>query len=248
MKITMLGVGNGFSSGVYDNNAFLEHNGIHALIDCGTTAWTSMDLLGKSRAVVDEIFLTHLHFDHSGGVEAAALYSRYVTGKRIRMVVPAPIADRLWEHVLKGTIENTSENLTCLSDYFDVAAPEEEEEFMFCGMRAFWVRTRHIKGKFSCGLMIGGSLFYTSDMVCDLPLVERMITRGANTIFHDCQLKNAQVHGDFKSICTYPEEVKQRIFLMHHGLAEAAETPDPGSMKFLYQHKEMIIDSASGGR
>ena len=76
MELAMLGVGNGFSPGVYDNNALIRHGEGYSMIDCGTTAWVSLDQMGISRKDIREIFLTHLHFDHSGGVESAALYSQ----------------------------------------------------------------------------------------------------------------------------------------------------------------------------
>ena len=46
--ITMLGVGNGFSRGVHNNNALVECNGEKTMIDCGITAWESLEQLGPT--------------------------------------------------------------------------------------------------------------------------------------------------------------------------------------------------------
>ena len=79
MFLTMLGTGNGFTPGLMDSNALLESGQGRTLIDCGTTAWESLGMLGMKRESVDTIFLTHIHFDHAGGLESIALYSKYVS-------------------------------------------------------------------------------------------------------------------------------------------------------------------------
>lgn len=241
MELAMLGVGNGFSPGVYDNNALIRHGEGYSMIDCGTTAWVSLDQMGISRKDIREIFLTHLHFDHSGGVESAALYSQYMWGEKYRLIVPAPIKERLWDCVLKGTIENKGDGLMSLEDYFQVESPKEGELFSFCGVKARWISTRHVDGKFSCGLVMDERFFYTSDMRCDRALLERMREAGIELIFHDCQLKNAQVHGDFEELCTYPEHLREKICLMHHGLSAGTERPDSRGMRFLFQQQWMEI-------
>lgn len=238
MKVTMLGVGNGFSKGVWDNNCLIEYCGVKSLIDCGTTAWMSLDKLGIAREEITSIFLTHLHFDHSGGVESAALYGAHISKVKPKLVVPSPVKDVLWEHVLKGTISNPLTGFDSLDAYFDVISPKENEEFDFCnGLKAWWFQTRHVEGKFSCGLVIDGRFLYTSDMVCDLPLLERMIADGIEIIYHDCQIKGAQVHADLEQMCGYPIEIQNRIHLMHHGLSREAKIPDAGKMTFIYQHE-----------
>ena len=91
MFLTMLGTGNGFTPGLLDSNALLESGNSRTLIDCGTTAWDSLGMLGLKRESIDTIFLTHIHFDHAGGLESIALYSKYVSHRRVRLIVPAPI-------------------------------------------------------------------------------------------------------------------------------------------------------------
>jgi len=242
MKITMLGVGNGFSPGVYDNNVLLEDGGQCCLIDCGTTAWLSLEQMGRRREEIETIFITHLHFDHSGGVESAALYGKYVAGRKQRLIVPQPIAGLFWDGVLRGTIENKGEGLTTLSDYFEVETPAEGETFTLCGgVRAIWFSTNHVTGKFSCGLFMNGRIVFTSDMRNDLPLLLNLERQGAEYILHDCQLKGAQVHADFETMKGYPEQIQEKILLMHHGLLDERQAPDSGRMKFLFQHRSLEL-------
>ena len=99
--------------------------------DCGTTAWESLERLGLSRESIDTIFITHIHFDHAGGLESIALYSKYESHKRVKLIVPKPVRQLLWDGYLSGGL--TSPDGHCLEDYFDVTAPEEGEVFQLCG-------------------------------------------------------------------------------------------------------------------
>ena len=114
MYLTMLGTGNGFVPGLMDSNALLEENGCRTLIDCGTTAWESLEILGISREAINTIFITHIHFDHAGGLESIALYSKYVSHKKVKLIVPAPIRAALWDSYLTGGLTNPDCN--CLED------------------------------------------------------------------------------------------------------------------------------------
>lgn len=243
MKLTMLGVGNGFSPGVYDNNALLESKGSRTLIDCGVTAWESLRQLGLQERDIDTIFITHLHFDHAGGLEAAALHSRHFSHRKIRLLLPEPLCQSVWKEYLLGGLYNPNEGLNTLEDYFDVVPLRAGEPFLLCtDVWATWFRTRHIDGKFSCGLLVKDAFAYTSDMRADLPLVEDLIAQGAAVVLHDCQMKNAVVHADYRQLCAYPAQVREKLLLMHHGMLVP---PKNAPIRFLRQHETISFDHAA---
>ena len=236
MYLTMLGTGNGFIPGQMDSNALLEENGCKTLIDCGTTAWQSLEVLGVPREDIDAIFVTHIHFDHAGGLESIALYSKYVSHKKVKLIVPSPIRRILWDSYLSGGLTNP--DCSCLEDYFDVVSPVKGEIFDLCGgIEARWFPTRHIDGKFSCGLLFGGRVAYTSDMVQDLPLVTTLVEQGAEIIFHDCQMRDASVHCSYEAVLTYPQKILDRLCLIHHGQL----VPPGGVPRFAVQHRRMDL-------
>ena len=239
MYLTMLGTGNGFTPGLMDSNALLEEGGFQTLIDCGTTAWESLERLGLSRESIDTIFITHIHFDHAGGLESIALYSKYVSHKRVKLIVPKPVRQLLWDGYLSGGL--TSPDGHCLEDYFDVTAPEEGEVFQLCGgVNAEWFPTQHVEGKFSCGLLFGGRFVYTSDMRQDLPLMRALVERGADLIFHDCQMENASVHCAYSEVLSYPPEILNRLCLIHHG---RLVPPSGDGPMFAVQHRRMNLSA-----
>lgn len=238
----MIGVGNGFTENVYDNNALISDGKHSFLLDCGITAWKSLYTLGILRESIESIFVSHLHFDHSGGLESAALYSKYISKCRHKLFVPSNLKESLWEHYLKGSLLNTQNNALELEDYFEVVAPKEEEEFtIFEGLKGRWIRTHHIEGKFSCGLLLNDKLFYTSDMVCNESLLSRLLKDGVHIVFHDCSFENRTTHAHFDDILTYGEDIKKTLHLMHHGIENPSTLPVSTNMKFLFQYDSITF-------
>ncbi len=239
MNIKMLGVGNGFSKEVFDNNALIySTHDEYAMIDCGTTAWTSLDCLNIPREKIKSIFVTHIHFDHTGGVESAALYGKFVQNRKMRLIVPAPIKERIWDKYLSGAIEDENQNLTSLEDFFEVVSPEEGELFELVeGIQARWIHVKHLADKFSCGLIINDKFLYTSDMISDLEFLEKHIEQGVEVIFHDAHFKKVINHAHYEELLAYPEAIKKKLYLMHHGLKDEVGAPND-DINFLYQHRE----------
>lgn len=128
-RIMMLGVGNGFVKSTYHNNALVEVTGRRFLIDCGALAWHSLYERGLGFEDIDGIFITHLHYDHCGGLDEAALYGAYAAGRKMKLWLPAPLQHILWEQHLRGTLENPADGKTSLADYFDIQIVEEGETF-----------------------------------------------------------------------------------------------------------------------
>lgn len=240
---TMLGVGNGFSRDILNNNALIEYNGKRVLIDCGITAMESLNKLGLDFSDIDGIFITHLHFDHSGGLEAAALFTQFIKHKRIKLFIPEPIYHILWENVLSGCLNNPSVGLTKLEDFFDVFIIKEYESFFIIDeLQASWIRTEHIKEKFSCSLVIGRKLFYSSDMICNEKLLIELYQSGITLFFHDCILHESHTHAYIENIYKYPKEILNKMYLMHHGVKYTDKLLLKHDVKLLEQHKKMTID------
>ena len=67
--VKILGSGDAFGSGGrLQTCIYIETGSIKFLIDCGGTALISLKRFGLSTAIIDYIFLSHLHGDHFGGI------------------------------------------------------------------------------------------------------------------------------------------------------------------------------------
>lgn len=66
--LTCFGVGDGRPNGDRHHSSYLyEFGGVTLLIDCGEPVSRSYKASGRNYDLVDRIFLSHLHFDHTGG-------------------------------------------------------------------------------------------------------------------------------------------------------------------------------------
>lgn len=69
MKLHILGCGDAFGSGGRNNSGYLvESDGRLFLLDCGPTTLAAMKRAGFDPALLDAVFLSHLHGDHSAGL------------------------------------------------------------------------------------------------------------------------------------------------------------------------------------
>ena len=83
MKITFLGVGEGFDEDHTHTCMLVEAAGRRMLVDCGATAPPSVWHKSKRPDYLDGIFISHFHADHVFGLPALIYSIVYV-------VIPTP--------------------------------------------------------------------------------------------------------------------------------------------------------------
>ena len=81
MKITVLGSGSAYSDLNRFNSAYLvEIAGLTLMIDCGSDALRALQKAGVNLFSIKDIFITHMHADHCGGLPAV-LTAMHVQGR-----------------------------------------------------------------------------------------------------------------------------------------------------------------------
>ena len=84
MKITVIGCGNAFSERNFNQSFVVEEDGRKMLIDCGYQVPTALRANGIDFKEIEDIYISHLHADHIGGLEYFA-FQRYNWATRPRV-------------------------------------------------------------------------------------------------------------------------------------------------------------------
>lgn len=247
LSLFFIGVGSAFSKINNQTNLLIIKGNSHILIDCGTTCPKAMWNYGCPVINVENIFITHSHADHIGGMEEVALMSRYFTKKNPKLIIIEEYKKALWEYSLKGGIafnEVTNGNVIELEDIFEIVNPKLIQKAPYyiweiniekdINLRIF--KTKHIpdseqdrnKCFFSYGVLINQKVIFTSDTRFDKELIFYLLEqyKDIKIIFHDCQLFTGGVHASYNELLTFPESIRKMTYLVHYGDNYKSTTPE----------------------
>ncbi|GIP39738.1 MBL fold hydrolase [Paenibacillus sp. J31TS4] len=240
LELTMLGTGGAFAKKYANNNALIRWNGVTLLLDCGVTAMGALHQMGVDVKDIDGVVVTHQHADHVGGLEEFAFRRG---SRKPRLFVPATLRQKLWEHTLKGGMENPADGLNTLDDYFEVTEIEEgPAQEIVPGLRLQILPTVHIRGKSSYSLLFNDRLFYSSDTTFDEARLKELHARGVETFLHECQLTGkGRVHTTLDELLTLPPAIRERLYLMHYGDNRDEFDGQTAEMRFIEQRKPYLF-------
>jgi len=188
----------------FDSSEFL-------LVDCGITASRSLETIGMSVLDVKNLFISHLHADHIGGIEELVLKSKLIRGRKINLFIQETLVDGLWASI-RGGIEHTQRGRMKIDDYFNLFP--YQDRFVLDGVEFSSHPTHHIKGMLSFDIAFG-SLLLTGDTVFSRDYVTG---RASNfeTVVHDCSLNDFQkVHAHFRDIREH-RDLFNRLYVIHY--------------------------------
>ena len=239
MKLIFLGTGSAFAKTLYNNNLLVEFAGTNLLIDCGNKAPIAMHELGLTTAEIDNIFITHLHADHIGGLEEVALTTKYLYRKRINLYVKEEMVNELWNHSLKGGLQYTgeiSQPQVALDYYFNVF-PISGESFKIKNTTFHLFPTRHVQGMKSFGLFFN-KVFFSGDSQFDEELINEFIDR-SNLFFYDSDFMKNPVHTYYRDMMKIPKEKRYKVFLMHYSdiYKQYENEVEAAGLKLVKQHQ-----------
>lgn len=232
-----IGVGSAFTKKNYQNNIIIMKGKDHVLIDCGTLCSLSLHEIGLPITALKNVFLTHIHADHTGGMEELFLMNRFITKTRPDLIIPREFEKMLWNETLKGGSgysERKKGKYLQLADFVNIVRPVPDRsvkirETLKCdigGLSLQFPRTRHIPDSavswkdavLSYAVIIDKRVLFTSDTMFDRDLVEGFDNLyHFEYIFHDCQLYTGGVHSSLEELASLPEAIRKKTILMHYG-------------------------------
>lgn len=236
ISIFFVGVGSAFSKRHYQTNIIIIKGDDHIMVDCGSKAPQALWELGLNVMDVKNFYVTHSHADHIGGLEEVMLMYRYVARKKPRIIINKIFQHFLWDLSLRGGSSYNEEHegsMLSFSDMWEVinpmwlpGYPRETMEANLGSINLKIFRTKHIpdfpdswqNSFWSSGLIIDDRIMFTSDTRFDDDLISSFTSRfDLEIIFHDVQFFTGGVHAGIEELKVLPENLKQKMILMHYG-------------------------------
>ena len=243
LELFFLGTGSAFVKQNHQNNILIIKGKDHLLVDCGTQCPIAFYKYNSSIMNVENIFLTHSHSDHIGGVEELALMHRYVKQSRVKILITDEYKALLWNESLKGGLSYGEQRETpyngrnpsrylVFDDYFEQIVPKR----LFGSPRPMWeanigsinikfFRTMHMpdsvpswrESAWSTGLLIDNRILFPGDTRFDPDLLEWMEKDyNPECIFHDFQSYTGGVHTGIEELKKLPEPIRKKMILCHY--------------------------------
>ena len=150
MKIITVGCGNAFSIESFNQSFVIEENGRKMLIDCGMQTPQALESIGIDFKEIDDIYISHLHADHIGGLEYFA-FQRYDWMNKPRVFKNAPnlignvqLLKDLWDKSLRGGLESMQGFVATINTFFQTQPVEPNQSFEWQGWTVDLVQQIHI--------------------------------------------------------------------------------------------------------
>lgn len=202
MEITVIGCGNAFSERNFNQSFVIEEDGRKLLIDCGYQVPTALRACGIDFREINDIYISHLHADHIGGLEYIA-FQRYNWGTKPRragegsprIIGNKQLLEDLWQKSLRGGLESMEGFVADLGTFFHPVPIEPNESFEWQGWTAELIQQIHVmSGSIimpSFGLMFSKPghktvYFVTDSQHCSPRQIEDFYGR-ADIIFQDSE-------------------------------------------------------------
>jgi ribonuclease BN (tRNA processing enzyme) len=180
---------------------------------------------------VSGLVLTHLHADHSSGVEGLGYFSFFVLKRKLRLLAHPDVAHRLWDGHLAAGMEalipraGEAPQPRGFEDYFSVTPLSTETSVRFGPFTLECRRTYHHLPTTALRIRAGGrSLGYSADTAFDEGLISWLSE--ADLVVHET---NYGVHTPYAKLAGLPGELRARMRLIHYpdDFALGASTIEP---------------------
>ena len=217
--LTFLGVGCANSEQLGSSAAVLDRAGSRVLlIDCGPDV--PQRFLRACSQLPDALFITHIHFDHIGGLEQ--LQSRAALSDSgqppIRIYLPTALIAPLHRRI-GGMDFPLAEGRSNFWDAFQIIPVDRG--FWHGGMWFDVFESRHHAPGFAFGLRLPGQFLYTGD-TRPIPEVLRSYGNSGEWLFHDCALEGNPSHTGWSDIQReYEKDLRDRLVCYHYESATA---------------------------
>ncbi|RHW31457.1 ribonuclease Z [Lysinibacillus yapensis] len=225
MKIIPLGVGGAFTKRHYHNNYIIQLDETFLLIDAGTTLRYSLPEAGFDYLAIDAVFISHLHFDHVGGLEEMLMqrFWHFENGQHSPQKTKVIVHEKLYSSLKNYLNSGLMNQGRTVDDYCDFFVLGEGEIFNIghYQFHIFDTTNCHAEGLISAGFKLGSqqsNIVFTGDIkhLADAGILSQVDDKTV-AIFQDVSFTFNGVHATFNEVLDYyPANLQDRIYAMHY--------------------------------
>ncbi len=213
-----MGVGDAFSAKYYSTSFLLEADGKRVLIDCPHPIRKILREASNAQIDIDSIegiLLTHLHADHSSGLEGFAYFRKFfVSGEKPLLIAHKEVLEFLWEGSLKATMGYPKKDKQRrLEDFFEVCPIDESDLFKIEPFSIQCRKTIHPIPTTAFKISVGKrTLAYSADTAFNRELIDWLAE--SDLFIHETNFGSA--HTPIEKLLELPSEIRQKMRLVHY--------------------------------
>lgn len=242
-SLTFLGSGCAFYFGEcigenWQSNLLIQSpSGRRLLLDCGTDIRFSLGELGLTASDIHDVYISHLHGDHIGGLEWLGFGTKFAPNAHKPHIWGAQSTLKyLWAHSLRGGLGNLEGEMATINTYFTVHALPDNGCFQWEGIVFRLVQVVHVMNGFKIsptyGLLftLGNTrIFFTADTQF-APSQINLFYQSADLILQDCETDRVRsgVHAHYDELLTLPSDIRRKMWLYHYQPGPRQDARDAG--------------------
>ena len=244
-ELLFLGSGSAFTVG--DNNfqsniLLIGNNNRKLLLDCGSDIRFSLYRAGYSHLDITDIYISHLHSDHVGGLEYVGFSTKFDPRcDRPNIYIHESLKDDIWQKTLAGGMRFMEESVVNINSFFRLFPIATDRSFSWNDIEFQLIKVIHINN--SKNIMPSHGLFFalerhkifltTDTQFCLLEL--EPYYRAADIIYQDCEtaLTPTKVHAHYQQLKQLPTAIKQKMWLYGYQPGELPPAIEDGFQGFV---------------
>ncbi|MBE9169017.1 MBL fold metallo-hydrolase [Pleurocapsales cyanobacterium LEGE 06147] len=225
IKLIFLGSGSAFTVGAdnfQSNMLLIDEERNKLLIDCGSDIRFSLHEAGFSHLDITDIYISHLHSDHVGGLEYIGFSTKFDPRcNKPNLYLSKDLAAELWNNSLSGGMSSINDDIADLSTFFEVYQISRTSYFTWKKINFYLVKVIHINNGYylmpSYGLLFetnGIKIFLTTDTQFCLERLGKYY-ESATIIFQDCETSEfpTAIHAHYEQLLKLPKKIRNKMWL-----------------------------------